>query len=76
MKPFAAAFFKNQDVKVASGQWHTLRAVFVAEQFTVTFDSQQVILAKDTSINKPGKVDLRTKPDSVTFFDDFDYGAQ
>jgi len=68
--------FKNANTKVAPNQWHTLRVVFVGNQFTVTFDGKPVITANDDKIKDAGQVGLWTKADSVTLFDDFRYGAQ
>jgi hypothetical protein len=68
--------FKNTNTKVTSGQWHTLKVVFVGNQFTVTFDGKQVITATDDKIKDAGQVGLWTKADSVTLFDDFRFGTQ
>lgn len=66
--------FKNVNVKVAPGAWHTLRVDFAGNKFTVTFDGQKVIEATDDSFAEAGKVGVWTKADSVTSFDDFSYG--
>jgi hypothetical protein len=68
--------FKNVNMKVAPAAWHTLRVDFVANKFTVTFDDKKVIEATDDSFSGAGKVGVWTKADSVTLFDDFDYGAK
>jgi hypothetical protein len=68
--------FKNTDIKVAPGVWHTLRVDFAGNKFTVTFDSKQVIEATDDSFTAAGKVGVWTKADSVTLFDEFSYGAK
>src|SRR6059058_220444 len=39
--------FKNINTKVTSGVWHTLRADFDGNKFTVTFDGTKVIEATD-----------------------------
>ena len=67
--------FKNTNIKVASGQWHTLRVDFSGDHYTVTFDGKKVITAADDKIKEAGKVGLWTKADSVTLFDDFHFGA-
>jgi hypothetical protein len=67
--------FKNANVKVTSGEWHSLRVEFKGQHFTVTFDGQGVIEADDATFAKPGAVGLWTKADSVTLFDDFRYGT-
>ena len=68
--------FKSVDRKVASNQWHTLRVDFKGSQFTVTFDGQRVIEAKDDKITGAGAVGVWTKADSVTLFDDFRFGEK
>ena len=68
--------FKNINMKVASGVWHTLRVDFAGNKFSVTFDGNQVIDATDESFANAGKVGVWTKADSVTEFDNFTYGAR
>jgi hypothetical protein len=68
--------FKNIDTKVASGAWHTLRVDFEGNKFVVTFDGKKVIEATDDSFGEAGKVGMWTKADSVTLFDDFNYGSK
>lgn len=62
--------------KVASGEWHRLRVEFKGENFTVFFDGQKVVEAKDSSFTEAGKVGVWTKADSITLFDDFAYGEK
>jgi hypothetical protein len=57
------------DVKVTSGQWHTLRAVARGNHIVCSFDGQKVIDIQDATYTT-GKVGLWTKADSVTAFDD------
>ena len=68
--------FKNINIKVTSGVWHTLRVDFAGNKFTVIFDGNKVIEATDESFANAGKVGVWTKADSVTLFDDFAYGAR
>ncbi len=68
--------FKNTKTTVTSNEWHTLRVVFVGNQFTVALDGKQVITATDDQIKDAGQLGLWTKADSVTLFDDFTYGEQ
>jgi hypothetical protein len=68
--------FKNINTKVTSGVWHTLRADFEGNKFTVTFDGTKVIEATDASFANAGRVGVWTKADSVTEFDDFTYGRK
>src|SRR5262245_23399086 len=67
--------FKNTNTKVASGVWHTLRVDFAGNKFAVTFDGKKLIEASDDSFSEAGKVGVWTKADSVTLFDDFNYGG-
>jgi len=68
--------FKNADTKVEPGVWHALRVDFRGSQFTVTFDGKKVIDASDDSFKDAGKVGVWTKTDSVTLFDDFNFGTK
>lgn len=68
--------FKNANIKVASGVWHSLRVDFEGDRFTVTFDGKRVVEANDDSFKDAGKVGLWTKADSVTLFDDFNFGQK
>jgi hypothetical protein len=63
--------FQNQNVKVASGVWHTLRVEAQADHFVVTYDGKRVLDAKDQTFKDAGRVGLWTKADSVMAFDDF-----
>jgi hypothetical protein len=67
--------FKSVDVKVAGNQWHTLRVDFQGGHFLVTFDGKRVLDADDDAIKGKGAVGVWTKADSVTLFDDFNFGA-
>ena len=66
---------KRTEVKVSSGEWHTLRVDFNGNHFTVTFDGTKAIEWDDDTFKDAGKVGVWTKADSVTLFDDFTYGA-
>jgi hypothetical protein len=68
--------FKNINIRVTSGAWHTLRVDFEGNKFTVSFDGKKVIEANDESFKEAGKVGVWTKADSVTLFDNFTYGAR
>ena len=67
---------KRTNMKVASGEWHTLRADFSGAHFTVTFDGKKAIEWADETFKDAGKVGVWTKADSVTLFDNFSYGAK
>lgn len=66
--------FKNVNTKVLPGVWHTLRIDFKGGHFTVSFDGKAVIEADDNTFSDAGAVGVWTKADSVTLFDDFQYG--
>ena len=68
--------FKNVNTPVKSGVWHTLRVDFIGNTFTVTFNGRKIIESSDVSFSDAGKVGLWTKADSVTLFDDFNYGSK
>jgi hypothetical protein len=63
--------FSNQNVKVASGVWHTLGVQARGDRFVVSFDGKAVLDAKDGTFKNSGKVGLWTKADSVIYFDEF-----
>jgi hypothetical protein len=67
---------KNTNMTVATNQWHTLRVDFQNNHFTVTFDGKKAIEWDDDTFKDAGKVGVWTKADSVTLFDDFNYGAK
>src|SRR5216110_325955 len=67
--------FKRASMKVASNQWHTIRADFQGSHFTVTFDGKKALEWDDQTFKQAGKVGVWTKADRVTLFDDFRYGA-
>ena len=66
--------FKSAHVTVPSKVWHTLRVDFLGDHFVVTFDGAKVLDASDSTIQGAGTVGVWTKADSVTYFDDFQYG--
>jgi hypothetical protein len=66
--------FKGANLKVTSGEWHTLRAEFKGSAFKVFFDGKPLFDAEDATFKEAGKVGVWTKADSVTLFDDFSYG--
>jgi hypothetical protein len=67
---------KRTSMKVSPNEWHTLRADFHGNHFTVTFDGKKAIEWDDNTFKEAGKVGLWTKADSVTLFDDFSYGGK
>jgi len=67
---------KRTNTPVASNEWHTLRVDFEAIHFTVTFDGKKAIEWDDETFKDAGRVGVWTKADSVTLFDDFNYGRK
>lgn len=55
-------------VKVAPGQWHTLKFAARGSHLTVWFDGKSVIEADDATFRGAGKIGLWTKADSVSAF--------
>ena len=67
---------KRTNMKVATGVWHTLRADFNGDHFTITFDGKKAIEWDDKTFTEAGMVGVWTKADSVTLFDDFTFGSK
>ena len=65
---------KYMDAPVAGNTWHTLRVEFNGQSIKVDLDGKTYIEMKDTHIAAAGAVGVWTKADSVTAFDDFQYG--
>ncbi|MEE9321460.1 MAG: hypothetical protein V3U76_13500 [Granulosicoccus sp.] len=55
-------------------QWHTLRVEFRQDTFVVLFNDKKILEIQNGQIEGSGAVGLWTKADSVTVFDDFEYG--
>src|SRR6266850_979439 len=68
--------FLNQNVKVATNVWHTLKVEATADHFVVFLDGKKALDAKDGTFKDAGKVGLWTKADSVIAFDDFSIAAR
>ncbi len=66
---------KYVDAPVAANVWHTLRADFNGQSIKVGLDGKTYIEFKDGHIAGAGAVGAWTKADSVTAFDDFQFGA-
>ena len=60
---------KGANIKVATGEWHTLELRAEGDRFTVSFDGKQLYTAQDNTFAGAGRVGLWTKADSVTYFD-------
>jgi hypothetical protein len=66
---------KYVDAPVAPNAWHTLRAEFSGATIRVLLDGKGYIELNDDHIAGPGAVGVWTKADSVTAFDDFQFGT-
>jgi hypothetical protein len=66
---------KRASAKVAANKWHQLRVDFRGSHFIVTLDGAKALEWDDQTFKEAGKVGVWTKADSVTAFDDFNYGA-
>jgi hypothetical protein len=60
---------------VTSGQWHDLRVDFHGPHFKVTFDGRIALQWNDETFKEAGAVGVWTKADSVTQFDNFQWGT-
>jgi hypothetical protein len=61
--------FAGARVKVASGQWHTLKLGLRGSHFQVSFDGKMLYESDDKTFSDAGRAGLWTKADSVTYFD-------
>ncbi len=61
--------FAGANVKVAPGQWHTIRVVAKGDHITCWLDGKQLIDAHEKTYTT-GKIGLWTKADAQTQFDD------
>ena len=57
-------------------KWHTLRVDFAGDTFKVTLNGKELFQVQDSTFSDAGKVGLWTKADSVTVFDDFEFGRK
>jgi hypothetical protein len=65
---------KYVDAPVAPGQWHALRVEFAGTRIGVSLDGKRYIDFDDSRISGAGAVGVWTKADSVTAFNDFNFG--
>jgi hypothetical protein len=62
------------DVSVPANQWLGLRVDFSGNRFRVLYNGKQLFEVEDSTFSDAGKVGLWTKADSVTLFDEINYG--
>ena len=63
--------FGNQDLKVTTNTWHTVKVRATGDRLGVFFDGNRVFDGTDDTFREAGKVGLWTKADSIIEFDDF-----
>src|SRR5262245_17015242 len=63
--------FQDAEVKIPSGEWHTLSVKMVGDKIECSLDGKKYLEAKDDAFTKAGKVGLWTKADAQTSFDNF-----
>jgi len=66
---------KYVNAPVPLNVWHTLRAEFQGKRIRILLNGKVYIEVEDDHIKEPGAVGVWTKADSVTAFDDFQFGA-
>lgn len=66
---------KYADAPVKAGVWHTLRVEFTETTIQVLLDKKTYIHMEDTHISGGGAIGVWTKADSVTAFDNFQWGS-
>ena len=62
-------------VPVPADTWHTLRVDFKGSRFSASFNGKPLFEVDDSTFTEAGMVGLWTKADSVTLFDEMNYGA-
>ena len=58
----------SADVKIPSGEWHTLRVVHQANHIQCYLDDKSYLDVKDDTFQDAGKIGLWTKADAQTYF--------
>jgi hypothetical protein len=61
-------------VPVPANTWHSLRIDFKASRFKASFNGKELFEVEDATLTDAGMVGLWTKADSVTLFDQLNYG--
>ncbi len=66
-----SAEFRDAEVKVPAGEWHTLSVKMVGDKIECSVDGKKYLDAKDDTFAEAGKVGLWTNADAQTSFDNF-----
>jgi 3-keto-disaccharide hydrolase len=61
--------FQSADVKVPTGEWHTLKIKHVGDHIECFLDGKKYLDVREKTIDKAGKVGLWTKADAQSHFD-------
>jgi hypothetical protein len=61
---------------IPSGRWNNLKVTFTGASFTVFLNQERLFEADDATFQKPGKIGLWTKADSITYFDNLTIAGQ
>lgn len=61
---------------VPKAEWSAIRVDFRGNKFTVKLNGKGLFEVEDDTLTSAGKVGVWTKADSVTLFDDFNYGGK
>jgi hypothetical protein len=62
---------ESADVKLASGEWHTIKIEMEGDKIRCFLDGKKYLDATDSTFKEAGKVGLWSKADAQTHFDDF-----
>ena len=62
------------DIPVPANQWLALRVDFKGNRFKVLYNGKQLFEVEDSTFTNAGKLGLWTKADSITLFDEINYG--
>lgn len=62
--------------KIPAQAWNKLRVVFKGTRFEVYSNEKMLFEVVDSTFTEAGKVGVWTKADSITLFDDFNYGNE
>jgi hypothetical protein len=62
---------QSADVKIPSGEWHTLKIQTSREAIRCYLDGKQYLEVLDSTFGDAGKVGLWSKADAQSYFDDF-----
>ena len=66
-----SAELQDAEVKVKSGEWHTLKIKMAGDHIECFVDGKKYLDVRDDAFAKAGKVGLWTKADAQTSFDQF-----